>query len=212
MHIPDGFLDAKTWISTAVLSGGTLSYGIAKTKQVLNERQVPKMGVMAAFIFAAQMINFPVAGGTSGHLIGGALAAITLGPWSASLIMATVLIIQCLFFQDGGLTALGANIFIMGIVAPFVGYSVYKIIVGNSQAKGRVFIGTFLAGWSSTFIASLVCTFLIVISNTVPLKVALPAMAGWHALIGIGEGIITAIVISYLSKVRADLVFNSTKV
>jgi len=208
MHIPDGFLDVKTWTTAAAVSAGILGYAITKTKDALNERQVPRMGVMAAFIFAAQMVNFPVAGGTSGHLVGGALAAITMGPWSASLIIATVLIIQCLFFQDGGLTALGANILLMGIVAPFVAHWIYKTLVGDSQDRSRILIGTFVAGWISTFTAALTCTFLIVVSGTVPLNVALPAMAGWHALIGIGEGLITAAVIGYLTQVKSELVFH----
>jgi cobalt/nickel transport system permease protein len=212
MHIPDGFLDAKTCIATAVVSAGALGYAVTRTKQVLSERQVPRMGVMAAFIFAAQMINFPVAGGTSGHLIGGALAAITMGPWAATLIISSVLIIQCLFFQDGGLTALGANIFVMGVVASFVAHYIYKWIAGNTEQRGRVMAGTFVAGWTSTFTASLVCSVLLAVSGTVPLNVALTAMAGWHALIGIGEGLITAVVIGYLTQVKSELILHSEKV
>lgn len=208
MHIPDGFLDTKTWVATAAISAGTLGYAVTKTKETLNDRQVPKMGILAAFIFAAQMINFPVAGGTSGHLIGGALAAITLGPWAAALILSSVLIIQCFFFQDGGLTALGANIFLMGIVASFTAYWIYNLIVGASKDKQRIVIGTFAASWLSVFVASIVCSLLLFISGTAPLNVVLPAMAGWHALIGIGEGIITTLVVTYLVQVRSELVFK----
>lgn len=107
MHIPDGFLDPKIWVGASALSAGALAAAVSNTRKVLEDRQVPALGVMAAFIFAAQMINFPVAGGTSGHLLGGALAAVLLGPWSAGLILTTVLVIQMLFFYDGGLTALG---------------------------------------------------------------------------------------------------------
>ncbi|GFP29456.1 cobalt/nickel transport system permease protein [Candidatus Hakubella thermalkaliphila] len=116
MHIPDGFLDPKTIITTAVISAGALGYGIKKVNQKLGERQVPLLGLTAAFIFAAQMLNFPVVGGTSGHFLGGVLAAVLLGPWAACLIMAVVLIVQSIGFADGGLTALGANIFNMGVV------------------------------------------------------------------------------------------------
>ena len=115
MHIPDGFLNAATAVTTSVVSAGGIGYSVKRANKKLGEAHVPLMGIMGAFIFAAQMLNFPVAGGTSGHLIGGALAAILLGPWAGTLIMACVLIVQCLVFQDGGITALGANIFNMGL-------------------------------------------------------------------------------------------------
>ena len=120
MHIPDGFVNIPVAAATYVASGGSLAYAVRRTNEELGEKQVPLMGVMGAFIFAAQMLNFPVAGGTSGHLIGGALAAILLGPWAGMLIMASVLIVQALIFQDGGLVALGANVFNMGVVACLV--------------------------------------------------------------------------------------------
>ncbi|KNZ71108.1 cobalamin (vitamin B12) biosynthesis protein CbiM [Thermincola ferriacetica] len=212
MHIPDGFLDTKTWLSAYAISGGSLLYSAKKVKETLNERMVPKMGVMAAFIFAAQMVNFPVAGGTSGHLIGAALAAITLGPWAATLIMSAVLIVQCFFFLDGGVTALGANILLMGIVAPWVAYGLYRIIAGGAPTKTRFLIASFVASWASTFVASLVCTVLLALSGTIPMQVGLPAMAGWHALIGIGEGIITTVVLGYLTQVKAEIVSQTESV
>ena len=208
MHIPDGFLDAKTVISTAIISAGALGYAIKKTKEELNERQVPMMGVMAAFIFAAQMVNFPIAGGTSGHMVGATLASIAFGPWAAMLILTTVLLIQGFVFQDGGISALGGNVLLMGVVASLIGFAVYKALVGSQANRNRILISTFVAGWASTFSAALVCTILIVVSGTVPLKVALPAMAGWHALIGIGEGLITALAVAYLTKVKPDLISN----
>lgn len=113
-------------MGTAALSGGALAYATRKTREVLEERQVPWMGVMAAFIFAAQMINYPVMGGTSGHLLGGVLAALVLGPWAAMIVIATILGIQCVFFQDGGLTALGANIFNMAVIGVWTGYGIVK--------------------------------------------------------------------------------------
>lgn len=212
MHLPDGFLDAKTWVSTAVISASALGYAITKTKEVLSDRQVPRMGVMAAFIFAAQMINIPIAGGTSGHLIGGALASILMGPWSAAMIISTVLIIQCLFFQDGGLTALGGNILLMAVVAPFTAHFTYRLLTSDSQNRVRVLVGTFISGWTSTMAASVLASVLLAVSGTVPLYVALPAMSGWHALIGIVEGLITAFVIGFLLRVKADLIFHSEKV
>src|SRR5215207_3113741 len=133
LHIPDGFLSFIVslicWVITAVI----LSMAISRTNKSLGEKQVPLMGIMAAFIFAAQMINFPVAGGTSGHLLGGALAAIVLGPWAAILVMASVLGVQALLFQDGGLVALGANILNMGVLTALVGYGLYRASAGLSD-------------------------------------------------------------------------------
>lgn len=165
------------------------------------------MGVMAAFIFAAQMLNFPILGGTSGHLIGAALAAILLGPWSAVLIMTCVLIIQCLIFQDGGLLALGANVLNMGIIASFAGYYFYRGVTSliGEDRRGRL-LGGFIAAWSAVFLASIACALELWISGTSPLLVALPAMAGWHALIGIGEGLVTTTVLSLVLETRRDLV------
>lgn len=211
MHIPDGFLDAKTIALSTATSLPMIGLAVAKTKKVFDDRQIPKMSVMAAFIFAAQMINFPIVGGTSGHLIGGALAAIMLGPWSAVLIMTTVLIIQCLIFLDGGLTALGANIFIMGIVSPFVGWWIYNLLKGKSTNKLRIWVSTLMAGWCATMGTAVSGTLLIVLSGYIPLKVVLPAMVGWHTLIGIGEGLITAAVVGYLSQVKSGLVFQDQK-
>ncbi len=208
MHIPDGFLDTKTWASAYAVTGVSLAYSVKKVKQTLNDRLVPKMGVMAAFIFAAQMVNFPVfvIPGVSGHLLGAALAAITLGPWAATLIMSTVVTIQCFFFQDGGVTALGANILLMGVVAPWVAYLLYKVIAGKSTGKSRLTVAYFVSAWTSTFLASIVCTVLLAASGLVQFKVGLPAMAGLHALIGVGEGTITALVLSYLSQVDREYV------
>jgi cobalt/nickel transport system permease protein len=179
---------------------------VKEANKKLKEKHVPLMGVLAAFIFAAQMLNFPIAGGTSGHLIGAALAAILLGPWAAVLIMSCVLIAQCLIFQDGGLLALGANIFNMGIVASFSAYFLYRLstsVLGDNK-KGRL-IGGFIGAWGSVVMASLACALELVISGISPLVVALPAMAGLHALIGIGEGLITGVALSLVLVTRADL-------
>lgn len=211
MHIPDGFLDTKMIAASLAASAPLVGVAVARTKKVFDDRQIPKMSVMAAFIFAAQMVNFPIAGGTSGHLLGAALAAILLGPWSAVLIMTTVLIIQCLVFLDGGLTALGGNILLMGIVAPWVGWWVYRLLAGKSTDRTRVLGATFLASWCSTIAASVVGTLLIVFSGYVTMKIALPAMLGWHVLIGIGEGLITSVVVAYLTQVKSELVFQNQK-
>lgn len=202
MHIPDGFLDAKTWLSTAALSAGALSYGLTQANRELEDRQIPVMGAMGAFVFAAQMVNFPVAGGTSGHLLGGALLALTMGPWPACIIMATIVGLQALFFNDGGVTVLGANIFNMAVLAPLSGYWVYRLL--NRVIANRT-VKIFLAAWFSTMAAAAATALELAFSNTIALKLVLPAMLGWHSLIGIGEGLITAGVISYLTSIKGGL-------
>jgi len=206
MHIPDGFLNVATMATTAVVSAGGVGNAVRIANKKLGEKQVPLMGVLAAFIFAAQMLNFPIVGGTSGHLIGAALAAILLGPWAAVLIMSCVLIAQCLIFQDGGLLALGANIFNMGIVASFSGYYLYRLVsllLGDNR-RGKL-VGGFVAAWGSVFLAAIVCAIELAVSGASPIKVVLPAMAGFHVLIGIGEGLITGAVLSFVLATRADL-------
>lgn len=206
MHIPDGFISAPVATVGCVVAVGCIAYAVKATNKKVGEKEIPLMGVLAAFIFAAQMLNFPVVGGTSGHLIGAALAAILLGPWAAILIMTCVLAVQCLIFQDGGLFALGANIFNMGIVAGFIGYYVHRggaFFFGGH--KRRTLVSGGLAAWLSVVIASVACAFELAISGTVPLGIALPAMAGVHALIGIGEGAITAAVLALVMATRADL-------
>lgn len=206
MHIPDGFLNVGTVAATLVVSAGGVGNAVRVANKKVGEKHVPLMGILAAFIFAAQMLNFPVAGGTSGHLIGAALAAILLGPWAAVLIMSCVLIAQSLIFQDGGLLALGANIFNMGIVASFSGYYLYRLFVSILGKNRRSqLIGGFVGAWASVFLASIVCAIELAVSGTSPIQVALPAMAGVHALIGIGEGLITGAVLSLVLATRADL-------
>ncbi len=206
MHIPDGFVSAPVATVGLVVAAGCIAGAVKSTNRKMGEKQVPLMGVLAAFIFAAQMLNFPIAGGTSGHLIGAALAAILLGPGAGILIMTCVLAVQCLVFQDGGLFALGVNIFNMGIVASLVGYYVYRggaFLPGGR--KGVALVSGGLAAWLSVVTASVACAVELAISGTVPLGVALPAMAGVHALIGIGEGAITVAVLSLIMATRADL-------
>lgn len=206
MHIPDGFISAPVAAVGCAIAAGSVAYAVKATNKKMGEKQIPLMGILAAFVFAAQMLNFPIAGGTSGHLIGAALAAILLGPWAGILIMTCVLVVQCLIFQDGGLFALGANIINMGILAGFVSYYSYRscaFLLGGRK-KGML-IGAGIAAWLSVVIASIACAFELAISGTVPLRVALPAMAGVHALIGIGEGAITAAVLALVIATRADL-------
>lgn len=206
MHIPDGILNMATVATTYAISAGGIGFGLREARRKLGEKHVPLMGILAAFIFAAQMLNFPILGGTSGHLIGAALAAILLGPWAAVLIMACVLIAQSLIFQDGGLLAMGANVFNMGIVATLSGYYLYRLttrLMGENR-RGQLIAG-FTAAWGSVFMASIACAIELWLSGVLPVQVALPAMAGWHALIGIGEGLITVGVLSLVMATRRDL-------
>ena len=206
MHIPDGFLNGATMTVTAAASTGGLGVAIKMAGRHLGERQVPMMGMMGAFIFAAQMINFPVpmAPSTSGHLIGAALAAILLGPWASIIIMSMVLIVQCLIFQDGGLLALGANIFNMGIIAGLGAHLVYRLLT-KVMGEGRHPAAIFIAAWFSVFAASVATALELAISGTVPLGAVLPSMAGVHAIIGIGEGLATVAVLGLVRVARKDL-------
>ena len=206
LHIPDGFLSLP--VSLVCWGLAVIGVGIAlwRTRQTLGERQAPLMGVLAAFIFAAQMLNFTVVGGTSGHLIGGALAAILLGPWAAILTMTTVVAIQALLFQDGGLLVMGANITDMAIIAPLVGYGIYRgVRLLAGERRWGLFVGGLVAAWSSVMDAAIACATQLAFSGTSPLGVALPAMAGAHALIGIGEGLITVGALAFVAITRRDL-------
>ena len=206
MHIPDGFVSTGTAAATWLASAGSVGYAVRRVNQELNERQIPLMGVTAAFIFAAQMMNFAVAGGTSGHLLGGALAAILLGPWAGMLVLTSVLAVQALLFQDGGLLALGANVFNMAVVGVLVGWVVYtalRRLLGDRT--WATMVSGFAAAWLSVFVASLVAAAELAISGTSPWVVALPAMGLVHALIGIGEGLITVGVLAFLQVARPDL-------
>src|SRR4030042_5254007 len=179
MHIPDGFLSTPVAVAGIAVAAGSVAYAVKATNKKMGEKQIPLMGILAAFIFAAQMLNFQVIGGPSGHLIGAALAAILLGPWAAVLIMTCVLIAQCLIFQDGGLLALGANIFNMAFIASFSAYFIYKLftsIFGDNK-KGRL-IGGVVGAWASVFLASITCAVELAISGTSPWQVVLPAMGG----------------------------------
>jgi cobalt/nickel transport system permease protein len=205
MHIPDGFLDTKMWVGMGGISSAFVTVAVRKANKQISEKHIPLLGVMAAFVFAAQLFNFPVGGGTSGHIMGATLIAILLGPWASVLIMTTVLTVQCLVFQDGGLTALGANIFNMGIMGGFFGYYINTAIQLLVRNKKGIFIGGFTAAWCSIVLSAVCCAIELGMSGTVPLKIVVPAMTGIHVVIGIGEGLITVATLSLLLRVRPDL-------
>ncbi len=206
MHAPDGFFSAPVsgamWLVTALLLG----IAVRRAGATLDERAVPLLGVMAAFIFAAQMFNFQVAGGTSGHLLGGVLAAVLLGPWAATVVMACVIGVQGLVFQDGGLVVMGGNIFNMGIMGTLGGYGVYRAIAGVLGGENRARLpAAAIAAWISVEMAAVLVSVELAVSDTTSLAVALPVMAGVHALIGLGEAVITVAAIGFIAVARADL-------
>ena len=205
MHVPDGFLSTRIWVAFDAVSGASILYAARRLRPEASARSVPMMGVLSAFVFAAQLLNFPVLGGTSGHLVGGALLAVLLGPLAGFLTMATVIVAQALVLQDGGLAALGANVFNIGAVPVFSGYALFHVVAGRQRRAERLIAGGLVAGWGSLVVSSACCAVELALSGAVPLALALPAMTGYHAVIGLVEGGLTAGVLAFLARVRPDL-------
>lgn len=211
MHIPDGFLSGRVSLVTWVISLAGVSFCLKKTAKTLKDRMIPLMGVMSAFIFAAQMLNFPVIAGTSGHLLGGVLAGVLLGPYAGAIVLTCILTVQCFIFQDGGITALGANILNMSLIGALGGYFLYRIISKIFGSNRGIVMGAMIAGWFSVVAAAVFCAFELASSGISALRMIMPAMAGLHMLIGIGEAVITGLVIEFVLKVRPDLIYNPAK-
>jgi cobalt/nickel transport system permease protein len=212
MHIPDGFLSVPVAAVGWLLMAAMIALALRQTRDQLGERQIPLMGILAAFVFAAQMINFPVAGGTSGHVLGGALIAILLGPWAAVLVMTSVITVQALLFQDGGLLALGFNVFNMGILTAFIAYAAYRAMIRLLGDSPRAtVVAAALAAWVSVEAAATATALQLAISGTSSLNVAFPAMVGVHALIGLGEALITAGALAFLRQTRPDLIAGGAR-
>ena len=207
MHLPDGLLDAKTALLSTGAAAAGLGVALRRVRTLLEPRQTPMLGLAAAFVFAAQMVNFPVAHGTSGHLVGGVLLSILLGPSAAVIVMTCVLLVQCLMFADGGLTALGANMFNMAIASGCGGYLVFRLLknlVRMDPTRGIIFAAAF-AGWFGTVLGSISCAGQLAMSGIVPWSIAFPAMAGVHMLIGIGEGLATGLVVMAVLRARPQM-------
>jgi len=204
LHIPDGFLSLVIALIFWGITIITVGIAISKTNKSLGEKQVPLMGIMAAFIFAAQMLNFPVAGGTSGHFLGGALAAIVLGPWAGILVMTAVIALQALLFQDGGLLVMGANIFNMGLLTAMIGFGLYRSVIGRSKGMRLAVAG--VAAWLAVVASALVTALQLWLSGTSRLEIVVPAMLGVHLLIGLGEAVITVAALSFIEQTRPDLI------
>ena len=216
MHVPDGFLDAPTSIATGVVAAGGVALALRGARRELDDRTAPMAGLVATFVFAGQMMNFPVAAGTSGHLLGGAMAAVLVGPWTAVLCLTTVLLVQGLFMADGGITALGTNITLMGLVGVGVGWLVF---VGRARGPAqaprldRAGRGDRRPGQRARWRRrrSRCCSRSAARPRSRPAKV-LTAMVSWHTIIGLGEAVITGLVVGSVVAVRPDLVYGARKV
>jgi cobalt/nickel transport system permease protein len=207
MHIPDGFLSPEVAGTTALVTVAAVGYGLKTASKTLDERRVPLLGVTGAFVFAAQMLNFPVAGGTSGHFLGAALAAILLGPWLACLTMAVVIGLQAFVFADGGITALGANVLNMGVIgALLVGGLMFatRRVLPKSRKVLLTIAG--IGAWLAVMAGATATSVELAVSGTVPFDTVLPAMLGVHALIGIGEAVVTVAAVAAVLAARPDVI------
>ncbi|MCC6960760.1 MAG: energy-coupling factor ABC transporter permease [Dehalococcoidia bacterium] len=206
LHAPDGFFSTPVASVLWAISALVLAVSLRKAGDQLDEKAVPLMGVMAAFIFAAQMFNFQIPGGTSGHLLGGVLAAILLGPYAGTIVMACVIATQGIVFQDGGLVAMGANIFNMGIIGTFGGYYLYRTLAGALGGEQKMRLpAAAIAAYTSVVASAFICAIELWLSDTTSLWTAVTAMVGWHLIIGIGEALITVGALSFIAASRADL-------
>jgi cobalt/nickel transport system permease protein len=207
MHIPDGFLAPEVAAGTAVVAAGAVGYGLRRASSTLEDRTVPLLGVTGAFVFAAQMLNFPVAGGTSGHFLGAALAAVLLGPWLACVVLAVVLGMQALVFADGGISALGANIVNMGVVGGLGAGLIVAAARALLPRSRTAFLGAAaVAAWAAVMAGAAACAAELALSGTIPLNTVVPALLSVHAVIGVGEAVITVAALSAILASRPDLV------
>ncbi|NUR10103.1 MAG: energy-coupling factor ABC transporter permease [Nocardioidaceae bacterium] len=215
MHVPDGFLDAPTSMATGAVAAAGVAVALRGAKKELDDRTAPLAGLVATFIFATQMLNFPVAAGTSGHLLGGALAAILVGPATGLLCMSVVFLVQCLLFADGGITALGTNIVLMGLVTVVVGWLVFRGLQAVLPKRlSMVAPAAAVGALVSVPVAAFVFVLLYAVGGTVdiPLGSLTAAMVGVHSLIGIGEAVITFLAVGSIVAVRPDLVYGARRV
>jgi cobalt/nickel transport system permease protein len=206
VHVPDGIIATGVWVTLDVVAVGGLGVAVKKVEAQLDERNVPLMGVLGAFIFAAQMLNFPVGFGASGHIVGGVLAAVVLGPFTGAIVISSVLIIQALLFQDGGLTVLGVNILNMGLISTLLGYPIYRGIhrLGGESDRAR-YAGVFAAGWIAVVLSAVALSIELAVSGVANFTTILLGLVAIHAIIGLFEGVITVAVLRYVQQVRPDI-------
>lgn len=215
MHVPDGFLDAPTSIATGVVAVAGVALALRAARRELDDRTAPMAGLVATFVFAGQMMNFPVAAGTSGHLLGGALAAVLVGPATAVLCISVVLLVQAFLMADGGITALGTNITLMALIGVVVGYAVFQLVQTVLPKRlSMVAPAAAVGALVSVPVAALCFTLLFALGGTAPVSLdkVLAAMVGWHVVIGIGEAVITGLVVGSVVAVRPDLVHGARRV
>lgn len=213
MHIPDGLMAPEIWILGWLIALPVIALAVYKVGKTVDEKTVPFMAMLGAGIFVAQMVNFPVGGGTSGHLIGAALAAALLGVYGSVVVLTVILVIQCFVFGDGGVTALGLNLLNMAVIAPFAAAGIFRIFRGRYEK-----VGIPVGAWISVFLAALACAVQLGFSYSlsggaygIQMNLALISMAGWHIVIGVGEAIITTGVVLYLYRVAPDLIRRPSK-
>ncbi len=212
VHVPDGFIDAPVSVATAAVAVAGVAVALRGARRELDDRTAPLAGLTAAFVFAAQMLNFPVASGTSGHLLGGTLAAILVGPYTGVLCVSVVLLMQALLFADGGLTALGTNITTMALVTVLVGYGLFRLLLRVlPKTRASVSASAFVAAVVSVPAAAIAFTAVYAVGGTADVSIGkvATAMIGVHVLIGIGEALITAVTVSSVLAVRPDLVYGA---
>jgi cobalt/nickel transport system permease protein len=215
MHVPDGFLDAPTSVATGVAAAAAVGLALRGSRRELDDRAAPMAGLVATFVFAAQMLNFPVGAGTSGHLLGGALAAVLVGPWTAVLVVSVVLLVQSLLFADGGVTALGTNVVLMAVVGVVVGWAVFRSLQKVLPRRTALVAPlAAVAAYVSVPVTALAFVGLYAVGGTapIPLDSLTTAMLGWHAVIGLGEAAITGLVVASIVAVRPDLVHGARPV
>ncbi len=214
MHIPDGLLDPVTTVVLWIVTIAVIIFGFKKMGKIFeeedSEKLIPYIGVLAATIFAFQFVNYPVPGGTSGHLVGGTLVGVILGPWAAVIVLFMVLVVQSLF-GDGGITALGANTFNMGIIGGIGGFYIVKVIIlilnkTSLKKEIKVTIATGIGSYIAIVLASLICGIEIGIGGVIPFAIVIPAMVFWHLIIGIGEAVISALIVYFIYKVKPELI------
>jgi cobalt/nickel transport system permease protein len=211
MHIPDGLIDTTTAAVTTVAGAGAVAYALKRSREELDDRRIPVVGLTAAFIFAAQMVTVPVAGGTSAHLLGGAMAGIMLGPWIGTLVVSVVYLVQAIGFADGGITALGANILVMGVLPAVGGYYFFRALTGMLPRTRGAYLGSVaITSWLSIAAASALASVFIVFGGPLPLA-AFPIMIGVHMLVGVLEALISTSVVAAVLASRPDLLANQDR-
>ena len=215
MHVPDGFLDAPTSVATAVVAAGAVAYALRGARRELDDRVAPLAGLVAVFVFAAQMVNFPIGAGTSGHLLGGALAAVLVGPRTATVCLTVVVSVQALLFADGGVSALGTNVLLLAVIGPWVGYAVFAAVRSVLPTRlSAVPVAAAVGALASVLAVAMAFVGLYAVGGAapVPLGALVAAMGTWHLVIGLGEAAITFLVVSSLVATRPDLVHGARPV